>query len=319
MTLRAPFIYFGGKSRAASIIWDALGDVANYIEPFCGSAAVLLCRPSNHKINVETINDADGMISNFWRSIKKDPGAVELHASDPVIELDLHARHRWLFEHRESITEKLREDPEWCDPKVAGWWVWGINAWIGPDWCVSAQAAKSKRIPFFGTGGLGIHAKTATPWMALANRLADVDVACGDWKRVLTPTVIERVTRTSRHPVGVFLDPPYSTGNQQYAAGGTGTGLSAEVRKWCEANESDPSLRIVLAGYDKEHAALEARGWRTEAWNAVGSGYVGKGKERENQKKEKLWFSPSCLSTTKLKGTSWSGGSKPWLMEFKKK
>jgi len=34
VTLRAPYPYFGGKSRAAHLIWDRFGDVANYVEPF---------------------------------------------------------------------------------------------------------------------------------------------------------------------------------------------------------------------------------------------------------------------------------------------
>lgn len=43
--LKAPFPYFGGKSRVGPIIWDRFGDVKNYIEPFAGSMAVLLGRP----------------------------------------------------------------------------------------------------------------------------------------------------------------------------------------------------------------------------------------------------------------------------------
>lgn len=44
--LVAPFPYFGGKRRAAPIIWRELGDPAGYVEPFAGSAAVLLARPA---------------------------------------------------------------------------------------------------------------------------------------------------------------------------------------------------------------------------------------------------------------------------------
>ena len=44
--LKAPFPYFGGKRNAAPIIWEALGDVGGYVEPFAGSAAVLLGRPT---------------------------------------------------------------------------------------------------------------------------------------------------------------------------------------------------------------------------------------------------------------------------------
>ena len=35
--MKSPFIYFGGKRKVAPMIWDALGDVDNYIEPFFGS------------------------------------------------------------------------------------------------------------------------------------------------------------------------------------------------------------------------------------------------------------------------------------------
>lgn len=36
MKLKAPFSWFGGKSRAAELIWDRLGDPANFVEPFAG-------------------------------------------------------------------------------------------------------------------------------------------------------------------------------------------------------------------------------------------------------------------------------------------
>jgi pyrroline-5-carboxylate reductase len=44
MTLAAPFPYFGGKRRAAPIVWRALGDPSGYVEPFAGSVAMLLDR-----------------------------------------------------------------------------------------------------------------------------------------------------------------------------------------------------------------------------------------------------------------------------------
>lgn len=45
LELRAPFPYFGGKMRVASVVWDRFGDVPNYVEPFFGSGAILLARP----------------------------------------------------------------------------------------------------------------------------------------------------------------------------------------------------------------------------------------------------------------------------------
>lgn len=43
--LAAPFPYFGGKARIADRVWQALGKVDHYLEPFFGSGAVLLRRP----------------------------------------------------------------------------------------------------------------------------------------------------------------------------------------------------------------------------------------------------------------------------------
>jgi len=50
-----------------------LGDPAGYVEPFAGSAAVLLARPEFRGRRVETLNDADGWLVNAWRAIRNDP------------------------------------------------------------------------------------------------------------------------------------------------------------------------------------------------------------------------------------------------------
>jgi hypothetical protein len=87
-------MYFGGKSKVAPLVWARLGDVDNYVEPFFGSGAVLLTRP--HPPRIETVNDLDCYVANFWRATQHDPEAVAEYADWPVNEIDLHARHRWL-------------------------------------------------------------------------------------------------------------------------------------------------------------------------------------------------------------------------------
>src|SRR6266496_6691672 len=131
--LRAPFPYFGGKSRIASMVWDMFGTVNNLVEPFFGSGAILLGAPwpSNR---TETVNDADGLLANFWQGLQHAPDEVAHYADWPVNEADLHARHRWLVDRR-SMVEELMADPDWYDAQAAGWWVWGISQWIGTGWC----------------------------------------------------------------------------------------------------------------------------------------------------------------------------------------
>ena len=325
-SLRAPFPWFGGKSRAASLVWEALGNVANYVEPFAGSAAVLLARP--HAPRCETINDRDGMVANFWRAVKAAPVAVAHHADWPVNEADLHARHRWLIGQRESLTERLIADPEWFDARVAGWWCWGACAWIGDGWC-SAESRKipdiategrgvhgpSRQLPHLGNEGMGVHVPrrgrgvgtdhvdvaSVRDWMdKLCTRLRPVRVACGDWRRVVaSPSALIPTSLPVGSTCGVYLDPPYAEGAADYAVGGTGSALSAEVRAWCEEHDRDPRVRIVLSGYEGEHDALQGRGWRVVEWRTKG-GYSSAGGANANQRRERLWLSPHCEGARQL-------------------
>ena len=107
----APFPYFGGKRRAAPIVWRALGDPSGYVEPFAGSAAVLLARPHFEGRRVETINDLDGWLVNVWRAIQSRPDEVARHAVGPVTEIDYHARLAWLQQRRaDSLINRLPRD-----------------------------------------------------------------------------------------------------------------------------------------------------------------------------------------------------------------
>jgi hypothetical protein len=128
------FPYFGGSSPIAHHVWAALGDCLNYVEPFFGSGAVLFLRPGGAG-HIETVNDADGFVANFWRALQRDSDAVAEHADNPVNEADLHARHIWLVNNRRELTDRLCGDPEFYDAKAAGWWAWGLCCWIGSGWC----------------------------------------------------------------------------------------------------------------------------------------------------------------------------------------
>lgn len=132
--MRAPFPWFGGKSRAADLIWSRFSNVSNYVEPFAGSLAVLLARATPAKY--ETINDLDAYVANFWRASQRDPEAVAAHADGPVIEADMHARHVWLLD-QQDFRERMLTEPDFYDPKIAGWWVYGVSSWIGDGWCAS--------------------------------------------------------------------------------------------------------------------------------------------------------------------------------------
>lgn len=132
---KAPFPWFGGKADAAEIVWQLLGDVNHYVEPFAGSLAVLLRRPHpcNRPYHSETVNDLDGLLVNVWRSIQWHPEETAEHASWPVTEADKSARQIACLQWRtETNLDRLAGDPRFCDPLVAGWWLYGVCAQIGP-------------------------------------------------------------------------------------------------------------------------------------------------------------------------------------------
>jgi DNA adenine methylase len=319
-TLAAPFPYFGGKSLACETVWSALGDPENYVEPFAGSAAMLLGRPNVGK--VETINDADGFVANFWRAVSLDAAEVARHVDWPTNEADLIARHSWLVRNAPGLLQRLEADPDYYDAKVAGWWCWGACNWIGSGWCsgtgpwqhdgeklvdarqlphLSAGRGVNRQLPHLSAGqgvnrqlphlsaGQGRSAYIHEWFGALMDRTRGVRVTVGDWQRVLTDSV------TVRHGLtGVFLDPPYTKGAMDYAAGGVGGELADKVRAWCAKNGNDKRLRIVLCGHAGEHDALLQDGWHTRAWTAR-KGYAITDEAVENSASETLWCSHHCV------------------------
>ena len=131
---KAPFPWFGGKSKAAPLVWSLLGDVPHYVEPFAGSLAVLIGRPhpANRPYFSETVNDLDGFVVNAWRAIQHHPEETAAAASWPVSEADKTARQIAVLNWRTDQTlDLLAGDPDWCDPKMAGWWLWGVACQIG--------------------------------------------------------------------------------------------------------------------------------------------------------------------------------------------
>jgi len=309
-TPKAPFPWFGGKARAASLIWERFGgDVPNYVEPFAGSLAVLLGRPGV-KVGTETVNDKDAHLANFWRAVQHDPEGVAAYADWPVNENDLTARHIWLVNEGAARVARLEGDPDYYDVQSAGWWVWGICSWIGSGWCSGNGpwgADEEGKLAHLGDRGKGVNRQLAhlgdrgqgvnrqlahlgnrgqaiAEWFAaLSERLRDVRVISGDWTRIMTETITERLGATA-----VLLDPPYEGLEDYYAEG---PAVAGAVREWAIANGDNPKLRIALCGY--EGIAMPAE-WDCVPWKAHG-GYSSMDGENQNAHNERIWFSPACL------------------------
>ena len=326
-SLQAPFPWFGGKSRVAGLVWDLFGEVQNYVEPFFGSGAVLLGRPGG-AAGIETVNDKDGYVANFWRALSHNPEAVAAWADWPVNENDLHARHVWLRRQKATLVPRLEGDPMFFDAQIAGWWVWGLSAWIGGRFCGesgsgpwgvtddgqlvhlgNAGQGVSRQLVHLGDAGQGVSRRLVhlgdagqdsglVKWFcALAARLRFVRVCCGDWTRICGPTPTSKQGLTA-----VFLDPPYgdADGRDLNLYAEDDGQVATDVRAWAIAHGDDPSLRIIVCGYDGTDWPSK---WRAIAWTAAG-GYGnqggGGGRGAMNRHLERLYCSPTCLEPRQL-------------------
>ena len=161
--MNAPFPFFGGKREVTEAIWARLGSPKQYIEPFCGSCAVLLAAPA--PASLEVVNDLNGFIANFWRAVKCQPEAVASESDYPVSHIDQGARHVWLMQQRDRLGAEL-QDPHWPgDAQVAGWWLWGQCSWIGSGWC-----EWDRKVPHVSDAGRGVQALGQVPHVSDAGR-----------------------------------------------------------------------------------------------------------------------------------------------------
>jgi DNA adenine methylase len=300
------FTYFGNKEHVAKRIWELFGQTDSFVEAFCGCASVLLACPSDIKHRWECLNDFDCHIANVFRSVKYHPEAVVEAAYGPRTEVDLHTRHDWLITHAEALRQHILSDPKACDPELAGWWIWGINLWIGGGWCSEAAlkwkqkpghrnqglltARKKPELGSNGTRGI-FHGRgdrraiIEAMVQAVSDRLIDVTICYGDFERVLTPSYT-----TQFGTCAVLLDPPYK-GDKTYAQDVKGTW--ARAQDWFLAHYQDPQFRIILCGnsHDWPDPPDDVRVYKYNRTMA--------GMDHSNAE-EALWISKHCVDESRL-------------------
>lgn len=148
-----------------------------------------------------------------------------------------------------------------------------------------AKTGINRQLPHLGDAG-----RARIDWLIsymrrLAAVLRNTRITCGDWARIVQPSVTTRNGITA-----VLLDPPYGVGEMDYSAGNNHNGdVAAEVWRWAVENGANPLLRIAVCGYEDGRATPP--GWSVMRWKAR-KGYQ---TDTANSHSETVWFSPHCL------------------------
>jgi site-specific DNA-adenine methylase len=131
MRIRAIAPWFGGKRTMAQDIVAELGPHTAYVEPFCGSLAVLLAKPPAQS---EVVSDLHGDLTNLARCLQSDATAVELYDrlqrtlfSESILK-DSCARLAAEITSDEPDVDRAYCDPPYCPESRSGYDGTGAHA-----------------------------------------------------------------------------------------------------------------------------------------------------------------------------------------------
>lgn len=190
--MKTPISYYGGKQRLVPEILPLIPQHTQYVEPFCGGAAVFWAK---ERCLHEAINDTDGRVINFYRVLQ-----TRFSDLQAMIAGTLHSE----ADHRRA---KSLIDLEGADPVERAW----------AFWVQTAQSFSNKIFAGFGYGHNRTDGGKFTNTVSskrgqiikdkgqYAARLEGVEVFSRD--------AISLIKAKDRADVFMYFDPPYKGSN----------------------------------------------------------------------------------------------------------
>jgi DNA adenine methylase len=227
--MKPPFTYFGGKTFVADRIVAMLPRHKHYVEPFCGSLSVLLAKPPSP---METVNDLDGNLMNFWSVLRDRPAELERACA-----LTPHSRAEYLtcYEPATDDLERARR-------------VW-VNLTQGRGGQMKRTGWRFYQDPRGSHSSMPEYlASYVSRLYPAAQRLASVSLECAP--------AVEVIRGYGRHPETlIYADPPYLGSLRSLNKGRCrGPDYDHELRSDDEHRELIEALlacrsAVVLSGY----------------------------------------------------------------------
>jgi DNA adenine methylase len=240
--------WFGGKRTLAPTIVSELGAHSMYVEPFCGSMAVLLAKPPcSHDI----VNDLHGDLINLARVIASDRWE-ELYNRlyRTLCSEDIFKECKVEFLGRDIEPPKTIKDV--ADEHIERAYIYFVVSWIGRNGTSGTKRQNhqpSKRwTPGGGSGGVRF-ASAVDSIRAWHERLRRVNIMNMDG--------FELIEKVEDSPMlAMYVDPPYMMGGAR--TGGSGSGKyehefgQDDHNRLAELLGRFKKARVIVSYYDDE-------------------------------------------------------------------
>jgi len=232
-TITAIAPWYGSKRNLAPAIVHALGPHRCYVEPFCGSMAVLLAKPPT---TIEIVNDLHTDLVNLARCIACPTAGPQLYRRlrrSLFCEQLLHDAAAKIRAARSTACPQI-------DPDRAYWFF--LFSWMGRNGIAGQEHQTASICARFNTGG----GSTTTRWKSCVNsiptwkrRLANVQILNRDAFAVLESAHDGPAT-------AIYCDPPYLAKTKSYIHDFT----PADHRRLAAALGRFRQARVVVSYYD---------------------------------------------------------------------
>lgn len=221
--VRPPAPYYGSKQTIARKLVELMPPHQHYVEPFCGSLAVLLEKPP---VAHETVNDLDGALVTFWRVLRDRPDDL-----CRVAALTPHSRAEHLAAY----------DLAGCDELEVARRVW-VQLTQGRGGSRRRTGWRFYRDPANSSTSMPGYLRGYVDRMPpAADRLARVSLECRPALDVIRDYGTER-------DVLLYVDPPYLGSTRSSRQYEVEMSTAAEHRDLAEALHGCTSA-VVLSGY----------------------------------------------------------------------
>ena len=244
--------YPGSKWKMADFIIKLMPEHSTYVEPFFGSGAVFFNKP---KAKVETINDMDSRIVNFFKVCREQPNElIEKLQLTPLSREEYKASYETSSDSLEDARRLM------------------IRCW---------QAIGAKTSDITGWRSLidSNGPNTTKEWREVGTRVADVANRLKD-AQIEHQDAIKLLDRYNRKGVLTYVDPPYlleTRSKRHYKH--EYTDADHEELLDCLV---DFKGYVILSGYENDMYNSWLKGWHKEYFSTNG--------EAGSKREEVLWM-----------------------------